>query len=151
MGLFPSLLKRLLGRFRSPVAEARAPAEKWIDEVQLEQMNDWIVSRNPDYFRTALIQFEESYLRLTAKIQAACSENRFQDAGEAAHALKGICLTLGLLRMGEICRALEALGLGGSAPQWPKLLRELAAAKKPSLEEWRRWTNESRVSPSASN
>lgn len=116
----------------------RKDGKDWIDAAQVREMKEWIVRYNPAYFDQALHQFEESFTRLSDKIREAGSLGRFREAGESAHALKGICLTMGMNRMAEICKELEAMALGGAAARWTENLDRLGEAHGPSVDEWRR-------------
>jgi CheY-like chemotaxis protein/HPt (histidine-containing phosphotransfer) domain-containing protein len=114
-------------------------ANDWIDFAQMEEMNAWILQYKPGFWDNARGQFDDAYRRQTRAIREACGAGRFQEAGEAAHAFKGVCMMLGFRRMGEICGSLEAMGLGGDTLRWRELMAELEAAREPSLKAWNGW------------
>lgn len=123
-----------------PAPKAPDPeAGEWIDFAQMEEMNTWILQYKPGFWENARTQFEDAYKRQSRAIREACAGSRFQEAGEAAHAFKGVCMMLGFRRMGEICGSLEAMGLGGDTSRWRELMAELEAAREPSLAAWNGW------------
>jgi HPt (histidine-containing phosphotransfer) domain-containing protein len=72
-------------------------------------------------------------------IRESFSGRRGREAVEASHALKGLCLMMGLSRLAELCRRLESMAAEGKgAAGWNDLLNELEAVLEPSLDEMRR-------------
>jgi signal transduction histidine kinase/CheY-like chemotaxis protein/HPt (histidine-containing phosphotransfer) domain-containing protein len=124
---------------RRPAQTARpepAPApEEWTDSAMLEGMNQWIAVYNPDFWPSTLDLFDKSYRKIYGRMKTACEAGDFRQAGDEAHALKGACATLGLWRMTEVCRSLEAMSLGGETSEWPRWLERLEEFREPSLAE----------------
>ena len=71
-------------------------------------------------------------------MRQAFAQGKYQEAGETAHSLKGMCLMLGMTKLADACMDLEAVGLGGDTVVWPSLLESLESAREPTLQAlWR--------------
>ena len=137
-------LNRALGRWlgvsrpaQSKVASA-IPSSAWVDTRHLREMDEWIRTYDPGFWSRAQEQFRGSAARLIGSIQDAFAKGRHHEAAEAAHALKGLCLMMGLSRMGETCKRLELLGAEKRETGWTPLLGELESCLEPSLAEMRK-------------
>jgi signal transduction histidine kinase/CheY-like chemotaxis protein/HPt (histidine-containing phosphotransfer) domain-containing protein len=122
----------------APLSAAPAPPSSWVDVRHLREMDEWIRTFDPGFWERALEQFRGSAKRLLHSIRTAHEEGKSKDAGEAAHALKGLCLMMGLSRMGEACRKLETLENRGEGTEWCDRVQELESFMEPSLQEMRK-------------
>ncbi len=114
------------------------PSSHWVDTRHLREMDEWIRTYDPGFWGRAQEQFRGSAARLIGSIQDSFAQGRHREASEAAHALKGLCLMMGLSRMGETCKRLELLGSERRETGWTGLLGELEECLEPSLAEMRR-------------
>jgi signal transduction histidine kinase/CheY-like chemotaxis protein/HPt (histidine-containing phosphotransfer) domain-containing protein len=137
-------LQRALSRWLGPVGSARAqasapaPHSPWVDVRHLREMDEWIRSYDPGFWERAQDQFRDSAVRLIAAIRESVAGGRMHEAGESAHALKGLCLMMGLSRMGEVCKDLEAMAVQGRDARLSEQVRELETSMEPSLTEMRK-------------
>ncbi|MDQ3002719.1 MAG: ATP-binding protein [Fibrobacterota bacterium] len=134
------VLSRWLGVTKPAPADADADASpsQWIDVHHLREMDEWIRTYDPGFWERAQERFRESAHRLIVSIREAHEAGRPSEAAEAAHALKGLCLMLGLSKMGETCGKLEAVSIGGNGAGWGEHLTELMSFIEPSLLEMRK-------------
>jgi HPt (histidine-containing phosphotransfer) domain-containing protein len=94
-----------------------------------------IPSRSPDRWEQVLASLRAD---MEAQLRAARSslEKDDRDGGnDAAHGLKGLCLTMGLSRMAESCLYLERSLSEGIPKDWVATVGSLEAALEPSLLE----------------
>ncbi|MBW8887854.1 MAG: response regulator [Fibrobacteres bacterium] len=137
-------LSRWLGPSRQaperPIRGAAASPlpSQWVDVRHLREMDEWIRTYDPGFWPRAEDQFRASAERLIGALREAFAAGRAREAAESAHSLKGICLMMGLSRIGDVCKRLEALAVQGANADWESLLAELETALEPSLEELRR-------------
>ncbi len=110
---------------------------EWVDIRHLREMDEWIRTYDPDFWNRAIQQFEESLERLAASIRREGDSGQYREAQEATHALKGLCFMLGLKRMGDVCKNLEAIFTQAGAPRWQAELDALQGMANPSLSELR--------------
>jgi HPt (histidine-containing phosphotransfer) domain-containing protein len=101
-------------------------------------MDEWIRAYDPGFWPRAEDQFRASAERLIGSLRDAFTAGRGRDSFEAAHSLKGICLMMGLSRLGDICKRLEGMADQDGNAGWERLVDELEIALEPSLEELRR-------------
>jgi CheY-like chemotaxis protein/HPt (histidine-containing phosphotransfer) domain-containing protein len=121
------------------VGKAAGPGSHWVDIRHLREMDEWIRAYDPGFWPRAEDQFRASADRLIMSIRESFSGRRGREAVEASHALKGLCLMMGLSRLAELCRRLESMAAEGKgAAGWNDLLNELEAVLEPSLDEMRR-------------
>ncbi|HKP95359.1 MAG TPA: ATP-binding protein [Fibrobacteria bacterium] len=134
-----NVLSRWLGtaKPRQAVAAPKTPHSNWVDLRHLREMDEWIRVYDPRFWERAQHQFRDSAARLIASIRAAFEAGNLGEAGESAHSLKGLCLMLGLSRMGEACKSLEVACAHGGA-EWLLHFSDLEASLEPSLAEMRR-------------
>ena len=132
-------LSRWLGapRQAAPKAVPAPASSQWIDSRHLREMDEWIRVYDPGFWPRAQDQFRASADRLIAAIRDAFAAGRMGEAGEAAHSLKGLCLMMGLSRLGDLCKRLEGAAGSGDA-DWRALLSELESVLEPSLSEMRK-------------
>ena len=64
----------------------------------------------PDFYLRMLGKFQQDTNFATLRAQMAAGEQ--QKAGEAAHALKGLCASLGMTALSERCAELQYICLG---------------------------------------
>jgi signal transduction histidine kinase/ActR/RegA family two-component response regulator len=137
-------LQRALSRWLGTAGPAKTqvtstvPRSPWVDVRHLREMDEWIRSYDPGFWERAQEQFRQSAVRLIASIREAGREGRPRDAGESAHALKGLCLMMGLSRMGEVCRILEEAAAQEGNEDWNAQVEELEICMEPSLTEMRK-------------
>jgi signal transduction histidine kinase/ActR/RegA family two-component response regulator len=137
-------LNRILARWQGPArpappkVTAALTSSQWVDTRHLREMDEWIRTYDPGFWGRAQDQFRASAARLIGSIQESFAAGRYREAAEASHALKGLCLMMGLSRMGETCKRLEILGNEGRETGWTGLIGELESFLEPSLEEMRK-------------
>ena len=120
----------------APVCSAHSV--QLVDVRHLREMDEWIRTYDPGFWDRAQEQFRSSAVRLIAAIRDYRSQDRFREAGESAHALKGLCLMMGLSRMGEVCKNLEVLVAQNADHRWNDHVDELETCMEPSLAEMRK-------------
>jgi signal transduction histidine kinase/CheY-like chemotaxis protein/HPt (histidine-containing phosphotransfer) domain-containing protein len=133
-------LARWLGAPRSlpPRVTAALTSSQWVDIGHLREMDEWIRAYDPGFWSRAQEQFRGSAARLIGSIQEGFAAGRWREAAEASHALKGLCLMMGLSRLGETCKRLEGLAHREDEKGWSGLVGELEAFLEPSLAEMRK-------------
>ena len=115
-----------------------APASQLVDVGHLRQMDEWIRDNDPGFWPRAEDQFRISAQRQITAIHEAFSAGRGREAAEAAHSLKGLCLMMGLSRLGDLGKRLEILASEGKSQGWDDLLGEVRTVLEPSLEQMRK-------------
>ncbi|MDB5103152.1 MAG: putative Hybrid histidine kinase [Fibrobacteres bacterium] len=125
------------GHRPDPVA-SDPPASAWVDVRHLREMDEWIRIYDPGFWERAQDQFRTSAGNLISSLRQSLESGRTAEAAESAHALKGLCLMMGLSRMGDLCKSLEDPGLQGGPMGWIGILGDLQTFLEPSLEEMRR-------------
>ncbi|GEM_PF-1548610 len=133
-------LSRWLGVANPGPAQVASPLPRspWVDVRHIREMDEWIRSYDPGFWDRAQDQFRGSATRLIASIREAQGAGRLRETGESAHALKGLCLMMGLSRMSEVCRQLEVLVAQGEGAHWSGHVDELETCMEPSLAEMRK-------------
>jgi CheY-like chemotaxis protein/HPt (histidine-containing phosphotransfer) domain-containing protein len=133
-------LKRWLGAAgpESAPVSYPLPDSDWVDVRHLREMNEWIRTYDPGFWDRAQEQFRNSANRLISTMRDAVASGRHREAAESAHALKGLCLMMGLTRMGDVCKSLELLGPQGAGAEWDAMFGDLAGFMEPSLAEMRK-------------
>ncbi|MEO6096722.1 MAG: ATP-binding protein [Fibrobacteria bacterium] len=139
------VLSRWLGADKVAAAGVTPPIPRspWVDVRHLREMDEWIRSYDPGFWDRAQEQFRSSAVRLIAAIRDFRSKDRFREAGESAHALKGLCLMMGLSRMGEVCKNLEVMVAQDASHRWNDHVDELETCMEPSLAEMRKQVGQS--------
>lgn len=118
----------------NPEVESAISSE-WVDVRYLNEMNDWIQSYDPDYWKRAITQFIKSAERLLNSLREAIHNGNFHSASESAHAFKGVCLMMGLNRMGQACKDMELFGVMEKKSEWLSHIVILESMIEPSLLE----------------
>ena len=113
-------------------AAGRTPESEWIDRGQVRNMAKKL---RPGFIPDTLGEIRMETLRLITLLRPSSGSTDFQDSNGALHELKGMCLTLGLVRMADLCGRLEAGASNGDLAESAILLAELENALEPSLEE----------------
>lgn len=96
------------------VADLKAMAKKWfpasapqvavpVDISVLKAM----VGDDPMVIQEFLLDFQISAAKTAVELRAACTAGQATAAGAAAHKLKSSALTVGALRLGELCAEME--------------------------------------------
>lgn len=119
-------------------ATVKAFSSQWVDVRHLREMDEWIRTYDPGFWERAQVQFRGSADRLLVSMREAHQAGQSRDATEAGYALKGLCLMMGLSRMGEACGKLETLGIGDDGAEWGEHLQETESFMEPSLLEMRK-------------
>jgi HPt (histidine-containing phosphotransfer) domain-containing protein len=114
----------------------RPDAPKWLDGEILAELNQWSGRRTDEFWDKTLLDFEESYETHLEEITTGLFTSDMRTVHHAAHALKGACLMLGLVRIAAVCRAIETLD-GSNNDEWPTLVAELEQGMSESLVELR--------------
>lgn len=150
--IFGNDLERIISRFPSAgrigskagitadstTGPGKVPDAAWVDSDRLAGMSKTFRHQDPDFWERMVRTFQAD-VETQIRVMRDCLERRdLAAAGEALHALKGLCLTVGFSRMAGICSSLERLGSKGDASGWTVALQELEAALGPSLEEARK-------------
>jgi signal transduction histidine kinase/CheY-like chemotaxis protein/HPt (histidine-containing phosphotransfer) domain-containing protein len=118
----------------APLAALAAVLEKWLPAVHpamaLQDLSsapvqvsvlEALVGTDPQLIQDFLKAFGVSAGRSATELAEACGKQRSKDAAEIAHKLKSSARSVGALRLGELCAAIEAAGIAGDLP----LLTEL--------------------------
>jgi CheY-like chemotaxis protein len=120
--------------------EARPGANPaWVDAARLGRLIQQTRLRDPEYRKRAFAQFQADAESLRAALREAGRSGRPGDLKEPAHGLKGLCLTMGLDRLADACKRLEATSLAEEPQDWSPVLAELEEAFEPSLADLRRF------------
>ena len=137
----------------APLADLKATLEKWmpaaaeptpdlaapsapqtaapvpVDVGILERL----VGNDPAVIRDFLQDFRASSARIAAELRAACQRSEATAAGAAAHKLKSSALSVGALKLGDLCAEMEQAGKAGEnetlAALLPRFEQELIAAE----------------------
>ncbi|MEO6098082.1 MAG: ATP-binding protein [Fibrobacteria bacterium] len=142
-------LERVLGKWLKPVetnpSKSDAPrpgtdpaAATWVDMGRLLKMSGDFKLRKPDFWKDALVLFGTDADAILESLRDAMQVENYPQIKERVHALKGICLTLGLLRMAENCKDLEACALERNNTACRTRIRALQDDLGPSLSEAKR-------------
>jgi len=110
-----------------------ADASQWVDLARLVRLVENTRLRDRDYRMQAFAQFRTDALFLHSILREAGASGKASEVKAAAHGLQGLCLTMGLNRLAETCRRLEAASLSGASPDWSPVLGDLESAFEPSL------------------
>ncbi|HKP98360.1 MAG TPA: ATP-binding protein [Fibrobacteria bacterium] len=137
-------LARVLSRWLKP-GESGAPPPRvpepepapaiWVDRERLIKMSGQFGKDHPDFWKDALALFKVDADSMLKVLRAATEAERYPELKERAHALKGICLTLGMVRMAETCKGLETATKERNRSACRSLIRSLEDALDPSLSE----------------
>jgi two-component system sensor histidine kinase/response regulator len=80
-----------------------------------------LIGKNPQLIQEFLQEFAVNAAGLAVELSDACMDRQARAAAEIAHKLKSSSRSVGALRLGELCAAMEAAGNAGD----PAVLREL--------------------------
>ncbi len=116
-----------------PTSTASEKNGQWLDSNYLSEMDDWFLVHNPDYWDHSIKLFRDSAQLLIATIRSAALASKLHEMGESAHTLKGLCLMMGLRRMGNVCIKLELAN--DANVDWNALVTNLEDYLEPSLME----------------
>jgi two-component system, sensor histidine kinase and response regulator len=90
-----------------------------------------LVGTDPQLIQDFLQAFGVSAGRSATELAEACAKQRSKDAAEIAHKLKSSARSVGALRLGELCAAIEVAGIAGDltllTELCPDFEREMAA------------------------
>ncbi|MGA2190682.1 MAG: ATP-binding protein [Steroidobacteraceae bacterium] len=127
----------------APLAALAAVLEKWLPAAHpamtLQNLSsapvqvsvlEALVGTDPQLIQDFLQAFAVSAGRSATELAEACGKQRSKDAAEIAHKLKSSARSVGALRLGELCAAIEAAGTAGDLPLlaelYPDFEREMA-------------------------
>jgi len=79
-------------------------------------------------------EYRDSARDTVREIREACKLRDWRRAGDLAHRLKSSSRSVGAMRLGERCAALELAGRGGDAAHIPELVEALEAALEATLQ-----------------
>jgi signal transduction histidine kinase/CheY-like chemotaxis protein/HPt (histidine-containing phosphotransfer) domain-containing protein len=111
----------------APLAALAAVLEKWLPAADPAKALDLssmpvqvsvleaLVGTDPDLIRDFLQEFAASAARLAAELAEACVKQQSKDAADIAHKLKSSARSVGALRLGELCAAIEVAGTAGDS------------------------------------
>jgi HPt (histidine-containing phosphotransfer) domain-containing protein len=91
--------------------------------------------RDPAYRTKAWEQFRSDTDTLRGALRDAGRSGNVRELKDAAHGLKGLCLTMGLQRLADTCRRIEVVSLEGGQRDWSPALSDMEAAYGPSLAD----------------
>jgi two-component system, sensor histidine kinase and response regulator len=127
----------------APLAALEAALQKWLPAANPETSRDLssmpvqvsvleaLVGTDPQLIHEFLQEFGVSAARSAAGLAEACAKQRSKEAAEIAHKLKSSARSVGALKLGEICAAIEAAGTAGDLPTlttlFPDFEREMSA------------------------
>jgi signal transduction histidine kinase/DNA-binding response OmpR family regulator len=128
----------------APLATLAAALEKWLPTASPGQglpdlpsvpvqvsVLEALVGTEPQLIQDFLQAFGVSAERSAAELAEACGKQRSKDAAEIAHKLKSSARSVGALRLGELCAAIEVAGTAGDLTMLTELLpsfeREMSA------------------------
>lgn len=132
-------LREILSPWKAPKKAAGPGPRKdpdpslWVDQARLIRLVENTRLRDQGYRVQAFAQFRTDAVFLRSILREAGSSGKAGELKAAAHGLQGLCLTMGLNRLAETCRRLEAASLSGAAPDWSPVLGDLETAFEPSL------------------
>jgi signal transduction histidine kinase/CheY-like chemotaxis protein len=113
-------------------------ASEWVDVARLESLVQRTRLRDPAYRNQAWEQFRSDTETLRRTLREAGRSGNARDLKDAAHGMKGLCLTMGLNRMADACRRIEVVSQEGRPGDWSPALSDLEAAYGPSLADLER-------------
>jgi two-component system, sensor histidine kinase and response regulator len=120
----------------APLAALAAVLEKWLPAADPAKTLDLssmpvqvsvleaLVGTDPDLIRDFLQEFAASAARLAAELAEACGKQQSKDAAGIAHKLKSSARSVGALRLGELCAAIEVAGTAGDSMLLTELFPE---------------------------
>ncbi len=137
-------LERTLSRWLKPVGSDVPPAEApvpgpataiWVDKARLIKMAEEVGQMKPDFWSDALVLFRADAGSILKALWEAVESENYSETMDRAHALKGICLTLGLVRMAESCKDLQSSATERNKSVCRSRIRSLKEDLEPSLSE----------------
>jgi signal transduction histidine kinase/FixJ family two-component response regulator len=119
----------------APLAALAAALEKWLPAANPTETSrdlssmpvqvsilEALVGTDPQLIHEFLQEFGVSAARSAAGLAEACGKQRSKDAAEIAHRLKSSARSVGALRLGELCAAIEIAGTAGDVAVLTELL-----------------------------
>jgi signal transduction histidine kinase/CheY-like chemotaxis protein/HPt (histidine-containing phosphotransfer) domain-containing protein len=137
-------LQHVLSRWLKPVGSAAPPPRVpepdptpsiWVDRQRLIKMSEQFGKEHPGFWKEALDLFKTDASSILETLRTAIEAGNFSEVKDRAHALKGMCLTLGFVSMVETCRSLENSTTEGNRQDCRSLIRSLKDALESSLVE----------------
>jgi len=116
-------------------SRSESQASEWLDVERLGNLVQRTRLRDPDYRNKAWEQFRSDTETLRQSLREAGRSGNVRELKDAAHGLKGLCLTMGLNRLAEACRRLEVASQESGRTDWSPALSDLEAAYGPSLAD----------------
>lgn len=108
---------------------------EWLDVEHLGNLVQRTRLRDPGYRNKAWEQFRSDTETLRQSLREAGRSGNARELKDAAHGLKGLCLTMGLNRLADACRRLEVASQESGRTDWSPALSDLEAAYGPSLAD----------------
>ena len=121
----------------APLAALAAVLEKWLPAVETTKalqvlpsvpvqisVLEALVGTDPQLIRDFLQAFAVSAGQSAAELAEACDKQRSKDAAAIAHKLKSSSRSVGALRLGELCAAIEVAGTAGDLEMLTELLAD---------------------------
>lgn len=109
-----------------------APTSPHLDLLRLEELRE-LSPGDTGFLDRAIDGVLARTPATVAELRRAVAQAQAANLASTAHALKGSALNLGLVTVGEQCRALEALGRSGTLTGAPAILAELEPTLETSL------------------
>jgi CheY-like chemotaxis protein len=131
------------GSPKAPAAgdpDGAAPGPDWVDAGRVRMIRQTLLKQGPEAWDATLANFQAEAAQQFQAARESLESGERVAAKEALHALHGLCLTMGLQRMGAACRALEKAmaDAGRLEPEWAVSVRDIEASLEPALREIRR-------------
>jgi HPt (histidine-containing phosphotransfer) domain-containing protein len=104
-------------------------------------MNEWIQAYDPNFWERTMAHFRDSSDRLITSMQTDGTAGKLHKLGESAHALKGLCLMMGLSRISNTCKLLE--NDQPTQSDWQSHISDLKKFLEPSLSELNKYLQRS--------
>jgi len=105
----------------------------FVNQNHLKEMDEWIKSYDPQFWVRTIAQFRSSSHRLIRVSRDALATNNLNEVKESMHALKGLCLMMGLSHLSDICNNLDKNDENTSHATCDQIINELENAIEPSL------------------
>jgi PAS domain S-box-containing protein len=94
-----------------------------------------LIGTDPQVIKEVLQDFRVSAARLSADLAAACAARRAAQAAAIAHKLKSSARSVGALKLGELCAAIEIAGHAGDFTAVATLLPDFDTEIR-TVDEW---------------
>jgi HPt (histidine-containing phosphotransfer) domain-containing protein len=98
-----------------------------------------VVGDSPATLRRFLAKYRQGAQELVPAIGQAVQQSQWQHAGELAHKLKSSALSVGALRLGEFCEAMERAGRAGRTDECTALAAQISQSHADAEQQMQQW------------